>query len=151
MRKFVSIIVGFVLTVCLVGCGKAEGIETLGSTEVQTKSTVVSGSFTVEVIDVIPDYCFDDVTPCVAIVSEFQSYPFTLFVGEEIGSQLKAGEIYVFDIEPITVNYPKETLAQLNLSSIVWELSDFQVIDVRLAEENELGMESLQLTFSDEF
>lgn len=150
MRKlFLSVVVG--LVVCLVGCGKSEGTKTFGNEEAQTNSTTVSGSFTVEVIDVIPDYCFDDVTPCVAIVAEFQSYPFTLFVGEEIGSQLKAGEIYVFDIEPITVNYPKETLAQMNLSSIVWELSDFQVIDARLAEENEMGMESLQLTFSDEF
>ena len=72
--------------------------------------TTVSGSFTVEVRDVIPDYCLDDITPSVAIVTEFQSYPFTLYVGEEIGSQLEIGKVYVFTIKPIVVDYSKENL-----------------------------------------
>lgn len=108
--------------------------------------TTVSGSFTVGVRDVIPDYSSDNLTPNVAVVTEFQSYPFTIFVGEEIGSQLEAGEVYVFTIKPIVVDYPKEYLAGMNLSSLVWELPDFEITDFRLANENELGLESLCLT-----
>lgn len=108
--------------------------------------TTISGSFTVCVRDIIPDYCMDGVTSTVAVVTEFQSYPFTVFVGEEIGSQLEVDKIYVFSIDPIVVDYPKEYLQQLNLSSIVWEFSDFEITDFRLANEDELGMESLTLT-----
>ena len=106
----------------------------------------VSGSFSVCVRKVIPDYCFDEVTPNVAVVTEFQSQPFTIFVGEKIGSQLKNDEIYVFTIKPITVDYSKEYLAGLNLSSLVWELPGFEIVDFRLANENETGTDSIHLT-----
>ena len=108
--------------------------------------TTVSGSFTVSVRDIIPDYCVDDVTPNVAVVTEFQSYPFTIFVGEEIGSQLAVGEVYVFTIKPMTVKYSKDYLESMSLSSLVWELPEFEITDFRLANEDELGLESLSLT-----
>lgn len=38
--------------------------------------------------NVTPDYGMDDETPNV-VVTEFQSYPVTIFVGEEIGSQFE--------------------------------------------------------------
>lgn len=107
--------------------------------------TTISGSFTVCVRDVIPDYSLDGVTPNVAIVTEFQSYPFTIFVGEEIGSQLEIGEIYVFTIKPMVVGYTKEYLKGLNLSSLVWELPRMEITDFRLANEDEFGLESLTL------
>lgn len=111
-----------------------------------TTQSTISGSFTVGVKYVIPDYCYDDKTPTIAVVTEFQSYPFTMFVGEEIGKQLEPGNVYVFTIKPMVVDYPKEDLMQLNLSSIVWEFSDFEITDFRLANEDELGMDSLTLT-----
>lgn len=108
--------------------------------------TTVSGSFTVCVRDIIPDYCFDDVTPNVAVVTEFQSYPFTVFVGEEIGKQLEIGEVYVFTIKSMVVGYTKEYLKGMNLSSLVWELPQMEITDFRLANEDEVGLESLYLT-----
>ena len=114
-----------------------------------TSKTIISGEFTVGVRDVIPDYCLDDVTPCVALVTEFQSYPFTIYVGEEIGSQLVKGNQYVFSIEPVEVNYSAEELQKMNLSSLVWEIDGFNITEFRLAKEEELGLESLQLTFKE--
>lgn len=108
--------------------------------------TTVSGSFTVNVRDVIPDYCFDDTTPNVAVVTEFQSYPFTIFVGEEIGKQLEVGKNYVFTIKPIIVDETKEYLKGMYLSSLVWELPEFEITEFRLANEDELGLDSLRLT-----
>ena len=104
--------------------------------------TTVSGSFTVWVQDVIPDYSINSETPNIAIVAEFQSYPFTVFVGEEIGSQLEIGETYVFTIKPMVVGYTKEYLKGLNLSSLVWELPRMEITDFRLANEDEIGLES---------
>lgn len=135
MKKTIVLIIMFVCLFTLSGCNKTNN-----------ETVTISGSFTVGVRKVIPDYCFDDVTPNIAVVTEFQSYPFTIFVGEEIGRQLKVGEVYVFTIEPIVVESSKEYLEKLNLSSLVWELPDFEITDFRLANENELGLESLRLT-----
>ena len=111
----------------------------------ETKTTI-SGSFTVCVRDVIPDYCMDDVTKNVAVVTEFQSNPFTLFVGEEIANQLEIGKNYVFTINPIEVDKAKENLEGMSLASLVWELTEFEITEFRLANEDELGLESLTLT-----
>jgi len=110
------------------------------------QTSTVSGSFSVCVQDVIPDKSLNAITPSVAVVAEFQSYPFTLFVGEEIGRQLKVGEMYVFTIEPVTVEYSKEYLESLNLSSLVWELNRLEITDFRLATEDELGLAGPYLT-----
>lgn len=136
MKKYIlsSLLLSAMLVMC--ACSRQD-------TDIKT---TVSGSFTVGVRDVIPDYCFDDRTPNVAVVTEFQSYPFTIFVGEEIGSQLEVGETYVFTIKPIVVEYSKEYLEKMSLSSLVWELPDFEIVDFRLANEDELGLESLCLT-----
>lgn len=128
-----------------------EQLDTQVQSEVypQEKSCTISGSFTVSVREVIPDYCLDDSTPNVAVVTEFQSYPFTMFVGEEIGKKLIEKQIecniYVFTIEPIEVNWSKEDVQNMNLSSIMWEFP-IRITDCRLANENEYGLDSLCLT-----
>lgn len=136
------------LTLSMTGCGKTDAAEAPA-----TPSSTISGSFTATFRDMIPDYCLDDVTPCVAVLSDFQSYPYTVFVGEELGvkldKELEPGEVYVFSIEPITVNYSKEELEGLYTSSLAWETPDFRITDVRPAEENELGLSSLQLTITE--
>lgn len=143
MRKCILLFLVIFATMSMSACSKQDTeidktkeLITTEQEEMNTQpndiKTTVSGSFTVGVRDVIPDYCSDNVTPNVAVVTEFQSYPFTIFVGEEIGSQLEAGEIYVFTIKPIVVDYPKEYLEGMNLSSLVWELPDFEITDFRL-------------------
>lgn len=157
MKKFI-LVFGLISIILVIGACSNQDIEQIREeTEISEEhkvtdmlasniETTVSGSFTVCVRDVIPDYCLDGVTLNVAIVTEFQSYPFTLFVGEEIGSQLEIGEIYVFTIKPMVVDYTKEYLKGLNLSSLVWELPQMEITDFRLANEDELGLESLRLT-----
>ena len=63
----------FFLFLCITGCSKSESSKVDTVIEENTSRTTVSGEFTEEVRDVIPDYCFDDVTSCVALVTEFQS------------------------------------------------------------------------------
>ena len=156
MKKLILLFGAIGISVVLGACGNQGSEQSKKETEVleeqkmvdtQTNSmeTTVRGSFTVYVRDVIPDYCMDDVTPTVAVVTEFQSYPFTIFVGEEIGSQLEIGKNYIFTIKPIAVNIAKEDLKSMNLSSLVWELPDFEITEFRLATENEIGLDSLHL------
>lgn len=126
---------------------KAEeiGAETV---DANVTKTTISGSFTVCVRDVIPDYCMDNVTKNVAVVTEFQSNPFTVFVGEEIANQLEIGQNYVFTINPIEVDEAKEDIEGMSLASLVWELPEFEITEFRLANEDELGLESLTLTIT---
>ena len=135
LKRIIHFIIVLICIWGLIGCNKktVEDVQTINNT------VTVSGSFIVSVREVIPDYCLDNITPNVAIVTEFQSYPFTLHVGEKIARQLNAGETYVFTIEPIVVECSKEYLKKLNLSSLVWELPDFEITDFRLATEDECG------------
>lgn len=121
----------------------AEEQEVADTQVITDAKTTVSGFFTVCVRDVIPDYCMDDVTKTVAVVTEFQSNPFTIYVGEEIAKQLEIGQTYVFSIRPIEVDKAKEELEEMSLASLVWELPGFEITEIRLANENDLGLESL--------
>ena len=114
--------------------------------EAASDKTKVSGSFTVTVREVLPDYVLDDFTPNMAVVTEFQSSPFMMYVGEEIGRRLEAGTTYVFTIESTTLNFSMDTLEQMGMCSIVWFLD---IVDVRPANEDECGLESLQIDFEE--
>lgn len=140
MKKYISVLILAVMILCISGCGQNKADE-------EVAKTIVSGEFTVCVRDVIPDYCFDEVTPCVAIVTEFQCYPFTIYVGQEMGSQLETGRQYVFSIEPFETDYSAEELQRMNLASIARDLSEFRITGYRLANDDEIGLESKQLQF----
>lgn len=43
--------------------------------------------------DIIPNYCLDDTTPTVAVLTLFQDSLFTIYVGEEMESQLVINEL----------------------------------------------------------
>ena len=146
--QYLRIVLLLIISFYLVGCGNNEKLKSDPIIEKNNRTTI-RGEFTVGVRDVIPDYCFDGVTPCVALVTEFQSYPFTIFVGEEIGKQLEIGTQYVFSIEPIEVNYSLKELENMRLSSLVWEVSGFKITGFRVANEDELGLDSLELTFEE--
>lgn len=157
LMKKCNFLLLLVLAVMICACG-SQNVETaenaqindgeaVVSTQENDSETTVSGSFAVNVLEVIPDYCLDNVTPRVALVTEFQGFPFTVYVGEEIGSRLEPNKVYIFTIKPITVECPKECLERMNLSSLVWELPNFEITDFRLAHESELGLASPFLIF----
>lgn len=112
------------------------------------ESCTIGGSFTATVRDVIPDYCLDDTTPLVAVVTEFQSQPFTVYVGEELGKKLleeQNGQPLVFTVTPLTVDRSREEVQKLSTASLLREFN-LQITDCRPAEDGELGLESLHLT-----
>lgn len=109
----------------------------------------LQGSFVVKVRDVIPNYCLDEVTPQIAVVTCFQEGPFLINLGEEMASQLTVGELYVFEIEEMDVGIiskeaattyppgPAVSIARYNL----------RIANIRIAEQDEGGLESINLRY----
>ena len=107
------------------------------------------GGFVATVRDVIPDYVLDDETLQVAILTEFQSPPFTVYVGEKIGSQLEIGKTYYFHVaEQTIVDFPESEFKNGFLSVETWlSLYNLRIESVREPKDNESGLSSPQLNF----
>lgn len=108
----------------------------------------VSGTFAARVRDLIPDYVLDGETPRVAVVTLFQSGPFTLQVGD-LAQELEIGGTYVFEIEPredleITAEeyeggapFADEAISRYGL----------RIAGFRAAREDEFGLDSSRIVF----
>lgn len=110
----------------------------------------ISGYFAVIVREIIPDYCLDDVTPTVAVVTLFQQEPFTVYVGEEIASQLEIGKQYIFNIREKNIGeITKEEFEKPYIEPVI-ALNKYNLIidSVRLADEGEWGLDSVFLEYS---
>lgn len=62
-------------------------------------TVTVKGNFAVHVIDIFPDYVFDDVTPKILYVACFQAKPFLLEVPDSFLANISKGKNYLFTIE----------------------------------------------------
>lgn len=103
----------------------------------------VSGYFTATVRSIMPDYTFDDTTPMVAVVTCFQSTPFTVWLGENLVTQVKPGETYNFEIIEKAVELNPEYIGQaLPSPEISVPLYGFQIASVTVAGEDDYGLES---------
>lgn len=128
----------FAIAVMLSACGS--------KAKLTSDSIRISGGFTATVREVLPDYCLDNVTPSVAVVTEFQSGPFIISLGEELASELVIGENYVFEIEPKEVQVATGTESNSNNTVVLLNQYNLRVVSYRVAEEDELGLESLTLS-----
>jgi len=102
MKKIIAIAVTILLLAGVIIAGCSNNKEALEN--YRKEATEVSGAFTVCIRDVIPDYVLDSETPRVAIVTEYQSYPFTIDVQQNIAKQLKSDTIYTFKIKKFVVD-----------------------------------------------
>lgn len=101
----------------------------------------LTGSFTVTVRELLPDYVFDGTTICCAVVTYFQDGPFIMYIGEE-ASELEVGEQYTFTIK----NQP---IGEVSMNDIGKEITyleaqvNYQRVNIasfRKATGNELGL-----------
>ena len=108
-----------------------------------TVSVKLKGNFTATVRALIPDYVSDDQTPRIAVVTLFQSTPFTIYSGS-FTERLKVGETYVFEIKEKTVEVSTEEYER-NFPApegmLLW------VSDFREAEESDCGLDSVHLEY----
>lgn len=102
----------------------------------------ITGSATLTVRKLIPDYVLDDTTLQCAVVTEFQDSPYVIFVGEDIAKELQENETYVFEIEDTEVD--KNLVMQNGSLSDKAAFTNYPISikSVRKAGEDEIGLAS---------
>ena len=141
MKKYTVLLLTLICISTLSGCGKS-----ISKENVQTK---ITGDFVVMVRDIIPDYCLDNITPTVAVVTLFQDGPFTIYVGEEMASQLEKNELYKFTIEEQEIGMiDKESFDKDYLDpKSVLPLYNLKIKSIEKAPDEEAGLDSIHLIY----
>ena len=100
-----------------------------------------SGSFTATVEQLLSDY---HALPgkTIAVVHFFQDRPFLLHFQKDLTGELMEGTSYVFEFEPFEVELPEDE-EKPDISDYMYSIN---VTGYRVAEDNELGLESTMPT-----
>lgn len=115
-----------------------------------TVSVKLKGSFTATVRALIPDYVTDDETPRMAVVTLFQSTPFTLFGVD--ADRLEVGETYVFEVKMDRcqdITREEYESGSLLTPEIILPMYHpyIRISGFRLAEEKDCGLDSVHLEY----
>ena len=115
-----------------------------------TVTVKVTGEFTATVRSLIPNYVTDYETSRMAVVSLFQSTPFTIYTGE-LTKHLEAGETYVFEVEmsryDIITRQEYESGTLLNPEVAFSMYPSLYISNFRPAEESDWGLDSVHLAY----
>ena len=115
-----------------------------------TVTVKVTGEFTATVRSLIPDYETDDASPYMAVVTLFQSTPFTIYTGE-LTKHLEEGETYVFEVEmsryDIITRQEYESGTLLNPEVAFSMYPSLYISNFRPAEESDWGLDSVHLAY----
>lgn len=126
--------------------GYQSGVKLLDASSIPVR---VSGSFTVTVRELIPDYVADSITPRAAVVTFFQDGPFVLKLDEAVCQELTAGEAYTFLVEEQEVALPENELLDGGVvSQNALLLRHISVTGVRAATEEELGLDGWRVSYA---
>ena len=118
--------------------------------EPDTVTVKIKGSFTATVRSLIPDYVTDGETPRMAVVTLFQSTPFTLFGVDT--DRLEAGETYVFEVEMNRcqdITREEYESGSLLTPEIILPMYHpyIRISGFRPAEESDCGLDSVHLEY----
>jgi len=109
----------------------------------------LSGTFTATVRALVPDYVSDNTTPMMAVVTLFQSTPFTIYTGD-LTEQLEPGETYVFELKAETLKMTAEEYAYMSNEAFLEEAAAKygpRFSGFRKAAESDCGLDSVHLVF----
>lgn len=101
----------------------------------------ITGEFTATVRELIPDYTLDAETPNVAVLTQFQDGPFTVFVGE-LAAELEVGKTYNFAIVPeedVEIA-PEDYAAGVPSPEVAVPLYRLRIAGASLAGEEDMGL-----------
>ena len=115
-----------------------------------TVTVKVTGEFTATVRALIPDYVSDGETPRMALVTLFQSTPFTLFGVDT--DRLETGETYVFEVEMNQcqdITREEYESGSLLTPEIILPMYHpyIRISGFRPAEEKDCGLDSVHLEY----
>ncbi|MCI9114349.1 MAG: hypothetical protein HFF96_08870 [Oscillibacter sp.] len=116
-----------------------------------TVTVKVTGEFTATVWELIPDYVTDYETPRMAVVTLFQSTPFTIYTGE-LTKHLEEGKTYVFEVEmsryDIITRQEYESGTLLINPEVAFSMyPSLYISNFRPAEESDWGLDSVHLAY----
>lgn len=126
-----------------------EAQESLRAPDAAPEDTVrvsISGEFTATVRELIADYTLDAETPQVAVVTQFQDGPFTLFVGE-LAADLEVGGTYNFAVVPaegVEIS-PEDYAAGVPSPEVAIPLYHLRIAGASAAGEEDWGLEGRSL------
>lgn len=150
MKNIMAYII--VVIICLTmftGCNQYSSKETDIQNDNQLINVGIEGGFVATVRGIIPDYCLDDKTPQVLILTEFQSGPFLVYAGQDISEKIYIGDMYYFEIVNKDVGFV--TQDEYNKGIPVTEtaivLYNLRINSFRQPEDNEIGFESPSLSY----
>ena len=109
----------------------------------------LKGDFTATVRSLIPDYVTDYETPYMAVVTLFQSTPFTIYTGG-FTKQLEAGETYVFEVEMRSfeeISREEYESGSLLDPEVALDMYSLHISGFRPAEEKDCGLDSVHLAY----
>lgn len=127
---------------------QVQELQETASAEPRKQLVRISGQFSAMVRELLPDYIVDDFTPSVAVLTEFQSAPFSLILGARAGD-LTPGKVYVFEIEPKEVEIPANTDCQFGPDLALW-LYGLKITSIRPADtesDDEWGLQPKGLAY----
>ncbi|MEG1389416.1 MAG: hypothetical protein RSD07_03545 [Angelakisella sp.] len=159
-KVFAGILISTAVLVALTGCSKLmtpqKQNDTAMNVAVNTPApeeglipVKVKGGFVAKVRHVIPGYCLDNSTPQVAVVTRFQSLPFTVYLGEKKAAELKIDETYYFEIDSsMTIDITQQDYdkgcAEAEKMLVLYNL---RIASVRVATEEERGMVPIPMQY----
>ena len=163
MKKIIAMVLCLVLVLSLAGCGNKDqssdthdanyeegytagyeaGYNDGNQQMVENKKYFAqfSGAFTATVEQLLPDYC---ALPgkTIAVVHFFQDGPFLLRFQEDMTGKLVEGTTYVFEFKTFEVELPADE-GNPDISDYMYSID---VTNYRVAEDSELGLESISPT-----
>ncbi len=115
-----------------------------------TVTVKVKGDFTATVRSLVPDYVTDGETPRMAVVTLFQSGPFTIDT-MDLTQFLEEGETYVFEVGmsdyDIITGQEYESGSLLNPEVVFSMYPSLYISNFRPAEEEDCGLDSVHLEY----
>ena len=142
MKKIIAMVLCLVLVFSLAGCGNNDqSSDTQQMTAPQKCYAQFSGSFTATVEQLLPDY-FALPGKTIAVVHFFQTAPFLLRFQEDMTGKLVEGTVYVFEFKTFEVEIPADQ-KNPDISDYMYSID---VTNYRVAEDDELGLESISPT-----
>lgn len=113
-------------------------------------NVMLTGNFVATVRHLIPDYCLDNTTKTVAVVTFFQDGPFAIYVGDELASELEEGVSYYFEIEDMEIGEITKEQFEGGPYMVVESLlknNHTKFKTVRPSKEDECGLDSVHLKY----
>ena len=149
MKKIIAMVLCLVLVFSLAGCGNNDQSSDMHDANYEEGYTAGyeagyndgKQQMTATVEQLLPDYC---ALPgkTIAVVHFFQTAPFLLRFQEDMTGKLVEGTVYVFEFKTFEVELPADE-ENPDISDYMYSID---VTNYRVAEDSELGLESISPT-----